>query len=1590
MIDISNPDAPKSVGSLFGQAGGDMGNIVVRSGRAYTAGVLGLGVFDVSAPTRPLLSGFNSDGSFYKDVALSGNYAFVATGSSGLKVFDVTLATYAKAPLLASYAGVGEVWGISLNNTTAYLACNTNGLQVLDVSNPSLITHVGSLLFPNSQMWDVQYYNNDVIMGPSIVDVGASSNPFLIGKYISQSYVNTSFAYNGLLYCAAADTTRTPYTPILDIANIITPASPVRIGVCQLNVASQGTSKKVFVVNNFAFVADYDRGMEIVDVSNASFPHLLSVVDTPGDAQDCATSSDLRYVYIADGLEGIQIVDIANPSLPVVVSNYGKGYNAMSIKIIGSTAYVTGYGGVRVLDISDPILPKQIGNYLMPAWAQAIAIANGNIYVAGATGGLSVLRMRDIIAPVVTITNPVFGSTYSTNLPNLVLGGSATDASNIAGISWSNDRGGGGSPTGTTSWSVQNIALAVGTNVITVTAVDGSGNTGTATLTVVYTPSDNTPPVVNITSPTATGSMSISTQTINLQGSAADNIGVTELTWANDRGGSGSAQLAQGTWSVPNLVLQEGPNKITVIAKDASGNTSSDTSTIFYAPPDTTPPTVTIDFPTVDASYATSSGSINLSGQSGDDRGVAKVEWSNNRGGTGTAADFAPWSANGIALQPGLNIIDVTATDTSGNVSTDTVSVTYTPPATPTPTPLPPLPDQKVAGTLTLDLSEIFPLELFGGQVARVATTSGTFDIELLSGDAPATAANFLSYVQAGAYTNALVHRSVPGFIIQTGGYTATLPPVAVSQKAPVVNEYKISNTRGTVAMAKLGGDPNSATNQWFVNLADNSANLDNQNGGFTVFGRVMGSGMSVVDAIAKIPVYYNQAAPFDQLPLRNMASGQTKILQPNFVAISSVSLLADYPSASSAVAALALSVVNSNTAVVSATISGKTLTLTRKAGVDGEALITLHATHLNGGMITRTFKVVDIIAPRLSISTPATTSLVPSFSLSGTVVETGSKPVIEFSTDNGAHWTGATIPPASVKSPYAWTASVTLVPGANTFLFRATDLAGNVSAITSRTVTYTVPLPVVASPAAGANLLAGIAPFKGTVPDAGGMPGVEFSADGGGSWTAAGVTGAKAPYAWSANATLSPGANTLRFRAVDVLGQRGQPVLRGVTYLKPSAAALGLVAQGSGTFTAGLAGKNLNLNMPYTVTATPAAGMIFKEWRKNGVSFSRNATLTFTMEEGLALTPVFIANPFPAVAGTFNGLVGNGKETDTNAFFLGNGFVTLTTTATGTFIGSLRLEGQTLALSGKFDGFGEANLTLLRTGKSSAQVALDFDTASAHGEIAGTVTPAGGSALDFIALPGVYTGAGTSIHPLSARSYTVALPAPDASLGHGYATMVVDAKGLATFAGKLADGTGFTTSARTVDDGAGNWVVPVHIPLYKALGGMILGEVVVPKASAFTVEGTLEWLRPADTAAGAMFPAGFLKTLEPQGNQYQPKPNISLLTGDATTGNFTLTVDPGLAALAAAIVQPGTWPKTNAPTLATPLPAGLSFTFTAATGVFKGTFNRTVGGKAVSTPYEGVIFASPLTLPDGTSPVRGSGFFSTGTVSAPVELMVP
>ena len=154
--------------------------------------------------------------------------------------------------------------------------------------------------------------------------------------------------------------------------------------------------------------------------------------------------------------------------------------------------------------------------------------------------------------------------------------------------------------------------------------------------------------------------------------------------------------------------------------------------------------------------------------------------------------------------------------------------------------------------------------------VVTMETSLGNIDIELFD-DTPITRDNFLSYIESGAYNDSFFHRSVPGFIVQGGGFkfeSGNNSPTQIEQNDPIVNEFGRLNVRGTIAMAKLGGDPDSATNQWFFNLNDNN-NLDTQNGGFTVFGQVLGNGMDVVDDIAALGTY-DFGGAFGDLPLFN------------------------------------------------------------------------------------------------------------------------------------------------------------------------------------------------------------------------------------------------------------------------------------------------------------------------------------------------------------------------------------------------------------------------------------------------------------------------------------------------------------------------------------------------------------------------------------------------------------------------------------------------------------------------------------------------------------------------------------------------
>jgi cyclophilin family peptidyl-prolyl cis-trans isomerase len=132
-------------------------------------------------------------------------------------------------------------------------------------------------------------------------------------------------------------------------------------------------------------------------------------------------------------------------------------------------------------------------------------------------------------------------------------------------------------------------------------------------------------------------------------------------------------------------------------------------------------------------------------------------------------------------------------------------------------------------------------------------TNQGDITLELDKAKAPVSVNNFLAYAEEGYYDSTIFHRVIPDFMIQGGGFTADMTQKKTSD--PIKNEWQngLKNVRGSIAMARLGGQANSATSQFFINVKDNTFLDQPRDGaGYAVFGKVV-KGMDVVDKIQHV-----------------------------------------------------------------------------------------------------------------------------------------------------------------------------------------------------------------------------------------------------------------------------------------------------------------------------------------------------------------------------------------------------------------------------------------------------------------------------------------------------------------------------------------------------------------------------------------------------------------------------------------------------------------------------------------------------------------------------------------------------------------
>jgi cyclophilin family peptidyl-prolyl cis-trans isomerase len=330
--------------------------------------------------------------------------------------------------------------------------------------------------------------------------------------------------------------------------------------------------------------------------------------------------------------------------------------------------------------------------------------------------------------------------------------------------------------------------------------------------------------------------------------------------------------------------------------------------------------------------------------------------------GASVASDAAgTFSFGGVVLASGPNDYTVQVVDLAGNTTTKLQTFTRDD----APFVNQGIADVSVAQNSTptnISLANVFGDPNIVNNIVRLNTSFGNVDVEMEDTATPQTVANFLNYVNSGRYNNSIIHRSVPGFVEQGGGFAlgsdGTLNPTHITTDPAVQNEPGISNVRGTIAMAKVGGDPNSATSEFFFNLSNsNAANLDSQNGGFTVFGHVVNNTMSVVDAMAGLPTFnlHDSGGTFTDVPLRNTPAGSNQTVSSvntnNAVLISQASLWRQRDQ-------LTFTATSSNTTLVNPSVANGNLTLTYGQNQTGTATITVTATDRNGVSVATTFQV--------------------------------------------------------------------------------------------------------------------------------------------------------------------------------------------------------------------------------------------------------------------------------------------------------------------------------------------------------------------------------------------------------------------------------------------------------------------------------------------------------------------------------------------------------------------------------------------------------------------------------------------------------
>lgn len=386
------------VGQWPGYQRGEFANAVaVSENYAYIASQDdGVVVVDISDPAKPAFRGSCDALEAAGGVAVAGSYAYVAAGNSGLQVVDIR--NPAKPELLGGCDTPGYAQDVALAGDYAYVA-DRAGLQVFDVRTPAKTVWIGKC--DSSGAHRIALAGSYAYLadweGLNVIDVRNPAKPVSVGKYngsVVDVAVSGSHVYTAESWWDEQAKKSRARLGVIDVSN---PSNPVRTAGFEIN----GSATCVAVAGEFAYLADDRTGLEVISIRDPLNPIWIGSCVVAADASSVVVSGN--YAFVTGSGFGLRIIDARHPTDPVEVGTCNTAGFASSVAVSEGVAYVAdSFAGLDAIDVRDPALPVRVGGYRPTGgMVSDVAVSGSYCYLVDIGGvGLTIVDIHDSANPV--------------------------------------------------------------------------------------------------------------------------------------------------------------------------------------------------------------------------------------------------------------------------------------------------------------------------------------------------------------------------------------------------------------------------------------------------------------------------------------------------------------------------------------------------------------------------------------------------------------------------------------------------------------------------------------------------------------------------------------------------------------------------------------------------------------------------------------------------------------------------------------------------------------------------------------------------------------------------------------------------------------------------------------------------------------------------------------------------------------------------------------------------------------------------------------------------------------------------------------